>query len=257
MATAKQVRGKRVLVGLAVMCTLILVRCGGPRYPVQGISRSSKPYCVRGKWYTPQQHYDYDEIGLASWYGPGFHGSPKAQGEIYNQYAMTAAHKTLPLPTIAKVTNLANGRSVIVLIDDRGPYEYKGRIIDLSVSAAKELGIHKHGVVKVRVQALPHESHALSMHLKHHGTPSGRDKKGRSWEEVYRQEVGCKREFKDLTPVSMEVHRSNCREMLSRPNKPNKKPSPASKPAKTTKAREPQKKKLPAKNLKRQMKPIL
>lgn len=203
------------LVGLLI--PLSLVRCVGPNYPVQGVARSCQPYSVRGKRYVPQRHYTYNEVGLASWYGPGFHGLQKAQGEIYDQYAMTAAHRTLPLPTIAKVTNLANRRSIIVLIDDRGPFEYKGRIIDLSVSAAKELGIHARGIERVRVQALPKESHALSMYLKEHGTRDGRDRKGRSWSDVYRQEIGCKREFRDLTPISLTVHLSNHQELFRRP----------------------------------------
>lgn len=198
---------------------LVLAQCAGPRYPVQGVSRSCKPYVVKGKRYVPQQHYSYDEVGLASWYGPGFHGLQKAQGEIYDQHAMTAAHKTLPLPTIAKVTNLTNGRSIIVLIDDRGPFGYKNRIIDLSVSAAKELGVHARGVEKVRVQALPKESHALSMYLKEHGTRDGRDRKGRSWSDVYRQEIGCKRGFRDLTPISLTVHLSNHRELFQKPTR--------------------------------------
>lgn len=204
---------------IALCIAFFLTQCAGPRYPVQGISRSCRPYFVRGKRYVPQQHYSYDEIGLASWYGPGFHGLQKAQGEIYDQHAMTAAHKTLPLPTIVKVTNLTNGRSIVVLVDDRGPFGYKKRIIDLSVSAAKELGIHARGVEKVRVQALPKESHALSMYLREHGTRDGRDKKGRSWSDVYRQEIGCKRGFQDLTPVSLTVHLSNHQEFFQKPTK--------------------------------------
>lgn len=194
-------------------CLFLLTQCSTPHYPVQGISRSSQAYYVQGSWHYPQKYYDYDKIGLASWYGPGFHGSKKAQGEIYNQYAMTAAHKTLPLPSIARVTNIKNGKSIIVLIDDRGPFKYKGRIIDLSVTAAKELGLHDKGIGKVRVQSLPKESHALSIYLKHYGNKAGIDRKKRTWEDVYRQEIGWRPGYQNLTQTSSKVHNLNCQKI--------------------------------------------
>jgi rare lipoprotein A len=89
----------------------------------------------------------------ASWYGPGFHGRKTANGERYNMYAMTAAHRTLPLSSYAEVTNLKNNRSVIVRINDRGPY-YGNRVLDLSYAAAKELGIHKKGTGNVKITPL-------------------------------------------------------------------------------------------------------
>lgn len=92
----------------------------------------------------------YHETGIASWYGSDFHGRPTASGEIYNMYAMTAAHKTLPLGTYVKVTNLENGKSVIVKINDRGPF-VKGRIIDLTYAAAKKLGMANKGIAKVKI----------------------------------------------------------------------------------------------------------
>ena len=94
---------------------------------------------------------------MASWYGPNFHGGITANGETYNQYAMTAAHRTLQMPAIVRVTNLENGRSVIVRINDRGPFA-KGRIIDLSKAAAKKLGMIGKGTARVKVQVLPKES---------------------------------------------------------------------------------------------------
>jgi rare lipoprotein A len=172
------------------------------------LSRSSGKYCVKGVWYHPQKYYDYDKTGFASWYGPNFHKHAKAQGEAYNQYAMTAAHKTLPLPTIVKVTNLENGKSVVVLVDDRGPYKHK-RIIDLSASAAKELGVYNRGVAKVRVQALCKESHALSVYLKNYSRRKG----NRTWEDIYRQEIGCRAGFRQLTVLSRTVRRSNAEEI--------------------------------------------
>ncbi len=93
------------------------------------------------------------EEGYASWYGPGFHGRRTASGEIYNMYAFTAAHKTLPLGTEVLVINLENGRQTIVRINDRGPF-VKGRIIDLSYAAARALGMHRQGVARVRIIAL-------------------------------------------------------------------------------------------------------
>ena len=92
------------------------------------------------------------QIGTASWYGPGFHGHETASGERFNQHALTAAHRTLPLGTEAKVTNLTTGQSVIVKINDRGPY-VKGRHLDLSRAAAKQIGLTKKGVAKVKIEA--------------------------------------------------------------------------------------------------------
>jgi rare lipoprotein A len=95
----------------------------------------------------------YDQVGIASWYGPGFHGNRTSNGEIYDMYAMTAAHKTLPFNTIVKVVDLDTGRSVIVRINDRGPF-IPGRIIDLSYAAAKELGIVEKGLARVGLKVL-------------------------------------------------------------------------------------------------------
>jgi rare lipoprotein A (peptidoglycan hydrolase) len=93
------------------------------------------------------------QLGIASWYGPGFHGNPTASGAIYDQHALTAAHPTLPLGTPVEVTNLANGKSVRVRITDRGPY-VRGRAIDLSRGAAKRLGMMKAGISRVRIKPL-------------------------------------------------------------------------------------------------------
>ena len=94
------------------------------------------------------------QVGTASWYGPGFHGQETASGETFNQHALTAAHRTLPLGTEAKVTNLETGQSVHVKINDRGPY-VKGRHLDLSQAAAKQIGLTKTGVAKVKIEAQP------------------------------------------------------------------------------------------------------
>lgn len=121
------------------------VRKGGGRRQV------GKPYKIRGKWYTPREEPGYDKTGTASWYGPNFHGRLTANGEIYDQYALSGAHPTFPLPSYARVTNLANGRAVTVRINDRGPY-HGGRIIDLSARAAKLLDYQNAGTARVRVQ---------------------------------------------------------------------------------------------------------
>jgi rare lipoprotein A len=113
-----------------------------------------KPYFVLGKWYYPIPTYRGQIFrGIASWYGPDFHGKLTANGEIYNMYGYTAANKILPLGTIVKVTNLNNYKSVIVRINDRGPF-VKGRIIDLSYIAGKKIGIDKTGTAPVKIVVL-------------------------------------------------------------------------------------------------------
>ena len=118
---------------------------GGGRYQV------GKPYKIKGKWYKPEENPEYAATGMASWYGPNFHGRLTANGEVYNQYGLSAAHPTMPLPSYARVTNLENGSSVIVRVNDRGPYAH-GRIIDLSAKAAKLLAYDKKGVANVKVE---------------------------------------------------------------------------------------------------------
>ncbi len=121
------------------------VRKGGGRRQL------GKPYKIRGKWYTPREQPDYDKTGSASWYGPNFHGRLTANGEIYDQFALSAAHPTFPLPSYARVTNTETGHSIVVRVNDRGPY-HKGRIIDLSARASEMLGYQHQGVGHVRVQ---------------------------------------------------------------------------------------------------------
>jgi rare lipoprotein A (peptidoglycan hydrolase) len=199
---------------LLFLSCFVLTRCSlRPNHQVEGVQRSQNPYEINGKKYYPIHYYDYEEEGLSSWYGPGFHGEKKAQGEIYNKYGMTAAHKTLPLPSIVQVTNLENGKTIIVLIDDRGPFKKK-RIIDLSASAAKELGIYNQGIGKVRIKALPRESHALAMYLKQNGNQAGLDLKKRTWEEVYKEEIGSRPGYHNLTPISSHVRKSNENEQM-------------------------------------------
>jgi rare lipoprotein A (peptidoglycan hydrolase) len=112
-----------------------------------------RPYEIDGVSYAPHGAVGYDEEGIASWYGAPFHGRPAANGTIYDQEAFTAAHKTLPLGTEVRVTNLENGRSALLRITDRGPF-VEGRIIDVSRRAARRLGFLGDGLAQVRVRAL-------------------------------------------------------------------------------------------------------
>ncbi|MCL6229874.1 septal ring lytic transglycosylase RlpA family protein [Bartonella bilalgolemii] len=110
-----------------------------------------KPYQIKGKWYYPKADPTYQRVGQASWYGSYFHGRLTANGEIYNMNLLTAAHPTMPLPSYARVTNLQNGSSIIVRVNDRGPY-MKNRIIDLSKQAATMLGYLNQGTADVKVE---------------------------------------------------------------------------------------------------------
>jgi rare lipoprotein A len=122
------------------------------------------PYQVGGVWYYPKVDYAYDETGIASWYGPGFDGKATANGETYDENALTAAHKTLPLPSVVRVTNLENGRAIELRINDRGPFA-NGRIIDVSRRAAQLLGFETMGTARVRVQVLEEESRLMAARL--------------------------------------------------------------------------------------------
>lgn len=118
-----------------------------------GIYKVGNPYQIDNVWYYPREQPDYDETGIASWYGPTFYGKSTANGEIYDGGALTAAHRTLPMPVNVRVTNLDNGKSIIVRVNDRGPYA-RGRIIDLSRRAAELLDVVQTGTAKVRVTYL-------------------------------------------------------------------------------------------------------
>lgn len=143
----------------------LLAGCGAPAnrantYEQQGrqtaaggIYKIGTPYQIMGSWYYPRENPNYDEVGIASWYGTKFHGRRTANGEIFDMNLLTAAHPTLPMPVRARVTNLENGKSIIVRINDRGPFA-KDREIDLSRKAAEVLGFRDKGTTRVRVQYL-------------------------------------------------------------------------------------------------------
>jgi rare lipoprotein A len=144
-----------------LLLSVLLSSCGGgPTTRVidtpetRELKGWEKPYEVDGKRYNPlRDHQGFSQRGIASWYGRKFHGRKTSNGEIYNMYAMTAAHKTLPLGVHVRVTHLQNGRSIVVRVNDRGPF-VAGRIIDLSYAAAQKLDIVDVGTAKVQVQAL-------------------------------------------------------------------------------------------------------
>lgn len=128
-----------------------VVQAGEPVPKGGGVYRVGKPYTVAGRVYVPEEDPHYSVVGLASWYGDDFHGRYTANGEIFDMESITAAHPTLPLPSYVRVTNVANKKSIVVRVNDRGPY-VGNRVIDLSVKTAKLLGFHGNGVAKVKVE---------------------------------------------------------------------------------------------------------
>jgi rare lipoprotein A len=139
--------------GLAMLGLVFFNGCARPQVE-DSYTPGSKPYKVLGKWYQPRRNsFGFRQTGLASWYGKDFHGKKTANGEIYDMYAITAAHKTLPFNTYVEVNNLENGRKLKVRINDRGPF-VRGRIIDLSYTAADKLGIVGPGTAQVKLVAL-------------------------------------------------------------------------------------------------------
>jgi rare lipoprotein A len=128
-----------------------VIKVGDPVPKGGGAYKLGEPYLAAGKWYVPVHDQGYDRVGLASWYGDFFHGRPTANGEIYDMNALSAAHPTFPLPAYAAVTNLENNRTIVVRVNDRGPY-HDGRIIDLSHKAAHLLGFSGRGTAPVRVR---------------------------------------------------------------------------------------------------------
>jgi rare lipoprotein A len=152
--------------GVLFFAALSLAACAGHGSGRQqatghGIYKVGKPYEVNGVWYYPAVDYSYAETGIASWYGPDFDGETTADGEIYDMNALTAAHRTLPLPSMVRVTNLENGRQIALRVNDRGPYA-NNRIIDVSRRAAQLLGFEQQGTAQVRVEIMEEESRQLA-----------------------------------------------------------------------------------------------
>lgn len=122
-----------------------------------GYYKIGNPYSINGRTYYPREYDSYSEIGQASWYGSDFHNKKTSNGEIYNMNDMTGAHQTLPLPSIVRVTNLENGSSVKIRINDRGPF-VENRILDVSKAAAEKLGFKDRGIITVKVELLKEET---------------------------------------------------------------------------------------------------
>jgi rare lipoprotein A len=139
-------RTRALWIGLVALT--LLAGCGGPE--PRPHYKIGPPYQIDGTWYRPQFVTEYEATGIASWYGEAFDGRYTANGEVYDMAALTAAHPTLPLPSLVQVTNLANGRSLLVRVNDRGPF-VADRLIDLSQAAASELGFERAGLARVQV----------------------------------------------------------------------------------------------------------
>jgi rare lipoprotein A len=134
----------------------------------RGTYKVGRPYEVDGVWYYPAVDWSYDQTGIASWYGEAFHGKYTANGEVFDLNDLTAAHRTLPLPSIVQVTDLENGRSIELRVNDRGPY-VAGRIIDVSRRAAQLLGFEQRGTARVRVKILVPETIAAESLARRNG----------------------------------------------------------------------------------------
>ncbi|MGE0108545.1 MAG: septal ring lytic transglycosylase RlpA family protein [Bdellovibrionales bacterium] len=176
---------------------------GSYQVPQTAHYKVGQPYQINGSWYHPQEDYSYDETGLASWYGQDFHNKLTANGEVFNKNELTAAHKTLQMPSLARVTNLENGRAVVVRINDRGPY-VRGRIIDVSRRAAELLGFRAQGVAKVRVQVLADESKAIAEAMQRYGTaPRYQEAHQEAYQEPYQEASVQKASYE--SPVAQPV----------------------------------------------------
>ena len=153
--------GCRVIKGLSIWWSAALVlglaACGsGSSSPAKGPNphfKIGQPYQINGTWYHPEFVTAYEAVGIASWYGHSYHGRLTANGEVYDMHALTAAHPTLQLPSVVEVVNLDNGRSLVLRVNDRGPF-VKNRLIDLSLAAARELGFERQGLAQVQVRYL-------------------------------------------------------------------------------------------------------
>lgn len=155
--------GRTARIALVLLAGASVTACVTPRYPSradglgkapavgQGGYKVGKPYQVNGVWYVPREQPNYDQRGIASWYGDQFHMKATANGETFDMNTLSAAHTTLPLPSMVEVTNLDNGRKLVVRVNDRGPF-VDNRIIDLSREAARQLGYDRAGLANVRVR---------------------------------------------------------------------------------------------------------
>lgn len=183
-----------------VVIFLVICSCSETTFIIDSVKRIAEfqdrgtkykignPYQINGQWFYPEVDYDYDEIGIASWYGPKFNGKKTANGETFDQDKVSAAHKTLPMPTIVRVINLENNKELILKINDRGPF-VNGRIIDLSKEAANQLGFLNKGTAKVRVIVQEVESRRLAMNLQNNIREDQFDVKSAKTEDIQKVEL--------------------------------------------------------------------
>lgn len=157
---ASFLRAGFVLLTLAGLSACSHKSSGSSSVAQRGQYKIGKPYTIDGVVYTPREEFNHVETGTASWYGPGFHSKSTANGETYDQNGRTAAHRTLQMPSVVRVTNLENGLSTTVRINDRGPFA-RSRVIDLSNAAAHDLDMTRAGTARVRIDQLPAESMAV------------------------------------------------------------------------------------------------
>jgi rare lipoprotein A len=167
---------------ILLACATLLGACAETQFIAQTVKQVAKktedkkktsygkykignPYQIKGVWYYPKEDFEYDKTGIGSWYGKKFHGRKTANGEIYDMNGISAAHRTLPMPSFVRVTNLDNGRTLNVRINDRGPYAH-GRILDLSRRAAQLLGYERQGTARIRVRILEDQSRDVAARLK-------------------------------------------------------------------------------------------
>ena len=135
---------------------------GKPVPKTKGYYKVGEPYRIKNTWYYPAEDFSYTETGIASWYGPKFHGRKTANGETFDMNTLTAAHRTLPMPSLVRVINLSNGRSLQLRVNDRGPFA-RNRIIDVSRRAAQLLGFKQEGTARVRVEIVADESQRMKL----------------------------------------------------------------------------------------------
>ena len=163
----------RICAAVALLASLAACgsSTGGQSAGSRGAYKVGKPYTINGITYVPTEEFNHVETGMASWYGPGFHGKATANGERYDQHDRTAAHRTLQMPAVVRVINLDNGLSTVVRVNDRGPYAHD-RVLDLSRAAANDLDMVKAGVARVRIEQLSAESQTVKEVAQNGGGPN-------------------------------------------------------------------------------------
>ena len=200
-----------------------VVEPGQPVPKGGGVYRVGKPYTVAGRVYVPEENINYSAVGLASWYGDDFHGRYTANGEVFDMNSISAAHPTLPLPSYVRVTNLANNRSIVVRVNDRGPY-VGDRVIDVSVKTAELLGFYGHGVARVKVDYVGRaplngsDDRKLIATLRE-GGPAQLPRAGRVRQaicaDLFRQQAAACRgagfRRRRIGPTAWAIRRANCR----------------------------------------------